>query len=299
MAEAAEPRSFAWMAANEKERLAVANLEKSIAEGSLDAGSAQGLSTFGDKFGGRDRCLLAYLRAGDVRLDTRRAVARLQSTLDFRRDASLDTLTDVPTQLSSHPLGKVWPMSFPFTAPDGCPVQYARAGAVKQAQLTKADGGEEGLRRYLVLWLARALELQAQVERTQHCRGTYDVYDCAGVTWDRCDVSSLRTLSRCITLGQQHFPENLYHCFVINAPRWASFVWTAIKPVLNERTKAKITISSGVPDALSKALGGDEAVQAMLNSVPTTLPVEESSPAAAPPRPPGTVPVAAPAPVAA
>ena len=159
MAPAAEQRSFAWLAASEKERLAVADLEKSIAAGGLAAGSAQGLDTFGEKFGSRDRCLLAYLRAGDVRLDTRRALARLQSTLDFRRDASLDTLTDLPTQLSSHPLGKVWPMSFPFTAPDGCPVQYARAGAVKPIQLTKADDGEAGLRRYLVLWLARALEL--------------------------------------------------------------------------------------------------------------------------------------------
>ena len=147
---------------------------------------------------------------------------RLQSSLTWWHDMGLATKSSVEDELTRHPLHAVWPMAFPFTAPDGCPVQFARVGAVKPSQLT--DGGEDGLRRYLSLWLARALELQAEVERTRHCLGTYDVYDASGAGWSTFDVSSLRILSRCITLGETHFPDNLCapRAFACPGPRGAS-----------------------------------------------------------------------------
>lgn len=44
--------------------------------------------------------------------------------------------------------------------------------------------------------------------------------------------------------------------------------------MLHERTRAKITISSGVPETLRVALGGEEALQKVLASVPSSLPVK-------------------------
>lgn len=140
--------------------------------------------------------------------------------------------------------------------------------------LAKGEGGEQSLRLYLLWWLERMLHAQREIEQTQHCLGTYDVYDCAGVSWEQCEMSALRVMQRCVSLGTQHYPENLYRCFVINAPKWASFVWGMLKTVLNERTREKIVIASGVPDSLRDALGGEEALQKVLDSVPSKLPLK-------------------------
>ena len=82
--------------------------------------------------------------------------------------------------------------------------------------------------------------------------------------------------------------ERSYKCFVINAPSWASFIWSSIRPMLSERNRGKISGSSGVPEALRTALGGEAAVQQMLASVPAKLPAKSaahtSEPAAKPPR---------------
>lgn len=46
-------------------------------------------------------------------------------------------------------------------------------------------------------------------------------------------------------------------------------VWKAVQPLLNERTREKITISSSVPtEAMVQVLGGEAALQAVLDSVP-------------------------------
>ena len=100
------------------------------------------------------------------------------------------------------------------------------------------------------------------------------MYDCTDASRALLDYSALRMLGRCMSLGEAHFPDNLYKCFVINAPSWASFVWGTLKPFLGESTRKKITISSNVPGALTEALGGDAAVEAMMASVPKKLPVE-------------------------
>ena len=267
-------RSFAWQAASEKQRAALSVLEAKItADSSI---SQPELDTLGEKWGSRDRLLLFYLRSGDGKCDPNKVLPKLKSTLAYWKSSGATGETDVQGQLERHPITRFWPLSYPFIAPDGCPVQFAKVGAITPAQLIgAAEDGEVGLKAYMMLWLRRALELQASVEQRQHCLGTYDVYDCSGASWEAMDVSSLRVLSRCISLGEQHFPENLYKCFMINAPRWASFIWAAIKPAMSERLREKVHISSGVPEALTAALGGEAAVSEMLASVPEKLPVHD------------------------
>ena len=56
-----------------------------------------------------------------------------------------------------------------------------------------------------------------------------------------------------------------------------TFTWGALKPALSARTREKVSISSGVPNALRDALGGPAALEKMLRSVPDSLPVPEAS----------------------
>ena len=268
--------SFAYLAASEKDRKALASLEQAIAGAASDLPAPQ-MTSLSERWGCRDRCLLSYLRNSDVNFSTDKAVKRLKASLTFWNDTGLDREADIQGQMERHPLHTVWPMSFPLTTPCGCPVQFCRVAAVKPSQLTKSPAGEEGLRTYLSLWLARALELQAAIQRTRHCKGTYDVYDCQGASWAQMDLGALRTIGKLMAVGEAHFPDNLYKCFVINAPSWASFVWGTIKPFLGESTKRKISISTSVPPALTEALGGEAALKTMIDSVPSTLPVQPPS----------------------
>ena len=79
------------------------------------------------------------------------------------------------------------------------------------------------------------------------------------------------SLSACLA-ATTHFPENLHRCFLINVPSWACGIWYTVKPLVNARTQAKVSVSSGVPADLKTVVGGDEALQRVLSSVPPKLP---------------------------
>ena len=204
--------SFAYQAANERERKALLALREHLNNtASTDARLVEKIEKFACTYGGAnnssDRGLLRYLRAGDVNCDIHLAVTRLKNTVEFRTQLGLDEITSISEAMQQHPLHDVWPIAFPLVAPDGCPVQYSRLGGVKPSQLTKH--GEDAMKLATTLSLARAVELQAEVEKTQHCPGTYDVYDCSGLGWDHMQMSDLRVCSRCVSLGTTHFPETL------------------------------------------------------------------------------------------
>ena len=52
-------------------------------------------------------------------------------------------------------------------------------------------------------------------------------------------------LARVLKIGQDHYPENMRKTFFINAPMVFSAAWAIVSTVLDERTLAKITITSG------------------------------------------------------
>ena len=105
--------------------------------------------------------------------------------------------------------------------------------------------------------------------------GTCDVYDCAGLSLSQLSPGPLRTLVRCVGLGTAHFPENLHKCYVINAPKIISFAWKAVQPALNQRTRDKVSISSGVPASLVETLGGEDKLQELFATVATTVPTRK------------------------
>lgn len=209
-------KSYAWAAATNMERAALSKLLEQIEE---KEGLMESLKPLASSYGSLDRLLLCYLRAGDVSHDPARAIARLKTTLSWRRLNGIDKILDAAAALKADPLNSVWPFALPAFTTDGCPVQIANVGAVKPSQITKGPDGEDGLRRALTLNWLRALEMASQTEETRHCRGNYDIYDCRALSWSQCDVSSLRVLARCVTLGNEFFPEYLHKCYFINAPR--------------------------------------------------------------------------------
>ena len=79
----------------------------------------------------------------------------------------------------------------------------------------------------------------------------YDVKECRGV------------LGRVFSVGSEHYPDQLYRCFILNAPSVAMVVWRILSSFLSAHSLNRVQISSGVPPELAEALGGDEAVRRM------------------------------------
>ena len=48
-----------------------------------------------------------------------------------------------------------------------------------------------------------------------------------------------KKMSKCM---QDNYPENLYRCFIVNAPAIFTGIWAVTKAFMDERTKKKITI---------------------------------------------------------
>jgi hypothetical protein len=153
-------------------------------------------------------------------------------------------------------------------------------------------------------------------------QGTVDIYDCATLRLAQLDVTAMRLMARLINEGQQYhlmlktlgwlrcsytlcgtdlrfmtrsryYPDNLYKCYVINAPvrklslpetavalsrpplallttartarthlsqTYVRAFWAFAKPVLNRRTLDKVTISKDVPIELDKLLGPNRSM---------------------------------------
>ena len=85
-------------------------------------------------------------------------------------------------------------------------------------------------------------------------------------------LPSLRILARVLKIGQDHYPENMRKTFFINAPMVFSAAWAIVSTVLDERTLAKITITSGDGgDDLRDYVGGTERLSEILASLQTPV----------------------------
>ena len=123
-----------------------------------------------------------------------------------------------------------------------------------------------------VTGLETSLRMQGDSGRARGaaCPGVYDVYDASGFKMSSLlrDVSATRALAGLMSDGEAHYPENLNKAFVVNAPSMASVLWRVVGVALSAETRAKVQISTRVPKELEEALGGPEAVEAMMASVP-------------------------------
>ena len=244
----------------------------------LEASKPAGLDRLVHAYGSAERCYRCYLNVGekDKKYDAASAAAGIEETLAFRKELKLDSyrgVEDTHAAFESHRLRPRLPLAFAGTAPDGAVVQYARLSSFKAKELVSAASGEGELRNLVALWLEHALRLQGESTRARAapCPGTYDVYDLAGVNmwklvWECKETRG--TLGPILNMGETHYPNNLYRCFIINASGLFTGIWKVIKPFLSQRTQQKVTISTHVPKDLVDAMGGAAKVEDMMATVP-------------------------------
>lgn len=195
---------------------------------------------------------------------------RIETTLAYRAQHTLDrpdVLRDIETaRCRSH-----WPYAFAETAPDGSPVEICRLSRLSVPRIL-SDFPEDEVVHFFALWCEHTLRLYGESVRAgAETKGSYHVYDCREVRWKTL-LSDARnhwaTVSRVFAVGQDHWPDLASRYFIIHAPFAASFLWKLITPLVGEHVKHKVSFDSGVPAELKRVLGGDAAVERMLECSP-------------------------------
>merc|ERR1712194_379126 len=105
---------------------------------------------------------------------------------------------------------------------------------------------------YYLWWMEACLGLQRRGHHNIGYRGTMpkciEIYDLREVSLKRLAtaIPGIRLFARALSVGQEHYPENLRKLFLVNAPKSLAFVWKICFSVLDARTKEKISIAGDI-----------------------------------------------------
>jgi len=223
-------------------------------------------------YGGEFRCLerLLVSRQGDVG----KAAEAFSDTLSFRKEHGLDDGTFVLDEEMRQRVQRYWPGVYSAeTSVSGAPLQLFRPGILDTSALL-ANCTEAEIQAYHIAWLERSLALQRESNASRGYgkgaawQGMLEVYDWTGLSPSHLAPTGLTMLSRVLSIGQRHYPENLQQLFIINAPMISTAAWKVISAGLPSSTNAKIRILRDGTDELVAALGDAERLAAFMALLP-------------------------------
>lgn len=135
---------------------------------------------------------------------------------------------------------------------DGLPVLIDGVGGFKSAlNALRAQGiaPAEILHQFIFVleWLTRDLAPGT------HPAGMFvRVYDLRGIgLLDIADKEAMALGQQMTDIIAKHYPERMVRAFVVNAPAFFSSLWRVVRPMLDPRTAAKITVTAGARATLA------------------------------------------------
>jgi hypothetical protein len=217
--------------------------------------TGDGVRAMLEAFGGRERCLMRFLRARQLKASA--AAEAFRGTLSFRSEQCELLGPALAERVRQDGIADWWPGIFGGLTPDGSVVSFCRYRCMDAKELTQRFDDTQ-LSHFYLAWMERSLELQREaVSSAGQCPGAIDIYDMEGVTWSQM-TAGLRLLSGVTRLAQAHYPENLRKAYVINAPSLFAGAWKLFARALGERTRQKFVISKGAcRQELEVLLGGE------------------------------------------
>ncbi|CAM9389954.1 unnamed protein product [Scytosiphon promiscuus] len=177
-----------------------------------------------------------YLRgcAGDAV----EAERRWRLTLDWRARERVDEVLREP-QPHFELIKRHYPHFIHRRARNGCPVWIELPGRIDLPAIRSAGVSPEALQRHYVfvteyMWGV----LEPDFESGQ----AVTVLDVQGLGMRDLAGEALGFVKQATAIVQDHYVERSNRMFIVNAPSYFSLIWRVIRPMLNERTQAKIGI---------------------------------------------------------
>lgn len=253
------------------------SMAAAVAELRILLGQPPGWQQLVAYYGSEERCLAGHLKESITAkgvISVSVAHARILKTLGYRREKRLDR-ADVLHAIETARCRSFWPYAFSDDAPDGSPVEICRLSRLSVPRIL-ANFPEDEVIDFFALWCEHTTRLYgASVRAGKSTNGSFHVYDCQGVSWTTLISDARRhwsTVTRVFSVGQDHWPDVSSRYFVIHAPFAVHYLWKLISPLAGEHTRQKVSFSKGVPPELIAALGGEGAVERMLQCSPHVAP---------------------------
>lgn len=188
-----------------------------------------------------DGYLLRFLRAR--KFDIPKTLIMWNNFLKWRIDNKVDAIASFEYPELPE-VKKFYPHGYFKTDKQGRPIYIERIGALKIKELFKVTT-EDRLIKYYIQGYERLLNhvFPACSKAAGHrVEQSFTILDLKGSSssimskqvWDFIKLAS--------NLGQNNYPEILGRMYIVNAPMLFSGIWAMIKPWLDDKTKAKITI---------------------------------------------------------
>lgn len=180
----------------------------------------------------------------------------------LRNTENVDTLVE---RYEGHPnrvlLEKYAPGALYGVDKRGCPVYIDRIGKYDAPGILQAVTLAELSEHHVYeLEVAERTKVKLGLEKNGvPFRKHIVIEDLGGLGWSHLSSATTDLAKSIIQLDESHFPESMHKMFIINTPWIFNTVWKIIKPIVSERTVAKIEIcGSDYLDKLREVMDDDQ-----------------------------------------
>ncbi|CAM9171543.1 unnamed protein product [Ectocarpus sp. 6 AP-2014] len=178
------------------------------------------------------------------------AERRWRLTLEWRAKERIDEVLREP-QPHFELIKRHYPHYIHRRARNGCPVWIELPGRIDLPAIRSAGVSPEALQRHYVfvteyMWGV----LEPDFENGQ----AVTVLDVQGLGMRDLAGEALGFVKQATAIVQDHYVERSNRMFIVNAPSYFSLIWRVIRPMLNERTQAKIGIINTDAKKIAAAL---------------------------------------------
>ncbi|CAN0225643.1 unnamed protein product [Ectocarpus sp. 12 AP-2014] len=178
------------------------------------------------------------------------AERRWRLTLEWRAKERIDEVLREP-QPHFELIKRHYPHYIHRRARNGCPVWIELPGRIDLPAIRSAGVSPEALQRHYVfvteyMWGV----LEPDFENGQ----AVTVLDVQGLGMRDLAGEALGFVKQATAIVQDHYVERSNRMFIVNAPSYFSLIWRVIRPMLNERTQAKIGIINTDSKKIAAAL---------------------------------------------
>ena len=207
-----------------------------------------------------DHYLLRFIRARQW--DVEKACQMLNAHFKWRVEKNIAELYQGGPHPDAEYITRFYPHGYHGVDKSGRSVYIERIGQIDMPRLLNQLTPEK-----IVEYFSRECEVQLRERLPACCLHNGSVVDRSLTILDLNGLSfrlathtiARKVLKQVIQVQQDNYPEMMGQMVLLNAPRVFSLAWSAVKPMLDERTVAKIKIfSSDYKETLDKMLFQDD-----------------------------------------
>eukprot|EP01083_Nonionella_stella_P154855 499488_1 len=180
-----------------------------------------------------------YLRLG--KNDPENAVAFFHETLKWRRDMGVDSIMDGGFP-EYDDVKEAYPNALHGVSKFGNPVYIYCPGRINVEKMGKAISVETMLRRDVLIQEHMQILMAQQSEKLgRRIHQVTAIIDMNGLGMGHVKAY-VEYFKQMASIYQDHYPDEMSQCFVINAPWAFNVAWAIVKVFLCERTRNKVSI---------------------------------------------------------